>query len=159
MPMLLREEVLLLVVADDCRVLIGCCCCFEVVVDVVLVVVDGAGGIVVAVAAAAVVTSVVVVVVDLDIDCTAAAVDDNLDPMADLLDFAPGSIADWDIDTIVAPIAFVVVAGGVVVHLQLHHPMTYFSFHLVYSQHHALASLYLLRYHQAVIELMIPLRL
>lgn len=90
--MLLRE----VMVEDDCRVLIGCCL---VVAAVVVLVVDGIGGIVVV---AAVVTSVevaavasasaVVVVVDFDIDCTAAAVDDNLDPM--MVDFVPGSNAD-----------------------------------------------------------------
>ncbi len=91
--MLLRE----VMVEDDCRVLIGYCL---VVVVVAALVVDGTGEIVV-VAAAAVVTSVVVaavasasvVVVDLDIDYTAAA-DDNLDPIVDLVDFVPDSIAD-----------------------------------------------------------------
>jgi len=128
--MLLRE----VLVEDDCRELVDCLVVVAVVVVVVLV--GGTEGIVVVV----VVTSVVVAV-GLDIGYTVAAVDDSAaaaaaaaadssEPTIGLVDPAPDSIADLDVDTIVVPIDFVLVV--VAEHLRLyhlHHPTTYLSFH------------------------------
>lgn len=122
--MLLRE----VLVEDDCRELVDCLVVVAVVVVVVLVV-DGTESIVVVV----VVTSVVVAV-GLDIGYTVAAVDsaaaDSSDPTIGLVDSAPDSIADLDVDTIVVPIDFVLVVFAEHLRLyHLHHPMPYRSFH------------------------------
>ena len=124
--MLLRE----VLVEDDCRELVDCLVVVAVVVVVVLV--GGTEGIVVVV----VVVTSVVVAVGLDIGYTVAAVDDSAAAAADsseptigLVDPAPDSIADLDVDTIVVPIDFVVVVAEHLRLYHLHHPMPYLSFH------------------------------